>query len=401
MSYYVPKSEKDLLRMQSDGDAEGPFLEYKSARLFAEKNDKVFESLSKEITAFGNAAGGAIIIGVEEDSDRRIAEIKPVTDESKTDSWIENGLLPRISPTIALKINAFDVAGGRIFVIDVPASSVAPHQAGDKRYYARRLYRVDPLLDFEVNDIRRRVSLSPLNVSLSLSFSDGLINFTIKNEGILPVYDISIDIDGIDNKEIAEQWTPPLLRPYSEPFRVLYPDSEHHFLGSGFDFFKKKLSDAFTINLIFNDSEGQLHKKSYEHFLEDYESRQQQRTISEKLLAGIEKQLSGLNESLKDLVRVSKSMQESAVHPSGLNLSKTTLSALSGDTPDLKWPGEYLSIPALVEVLEIDHEVAHKIYSELYGQNHFVGGHNTDLTDLDVPEDVKEKIRKKLRITLD
>lgn len=397
MAYPIPKSEADLLTMQVDGEAEGPYLEYKSGRLFESKNEKIFETLSKEITAFGNSAGGVIIIGVEEDSNRCISEIKPIFDETKTDSWIENGLLTRINPPISLNINTLDVRGGKIFVIDVPASHAAPHQAGDRKYYARRLYRVDPLLAFEINDIRRRTIENPLRVSMSLSFSEGLINFTIRNEGFVPVFDISINVDGIDNSEIASQWSPPLGRPYSEPFRVLYPESEHHFLGSGYDFFQKKLTDSFVVNLTFTDSEGVAHKKIYQHYLKDYEGTQTQRTNSEKIMKGIETQLTGVNETLRGLLNANKNMNESFVHSSGLNLSKTTLDALS-KSQDWKWSGANLSPMALAEVLEVDTDTAYKVYRGLYGQQHIMGGRNIDLSELDVDEDVKDKIQKKLII---
>lgn len=395
MVYPIPKSEADLFAMQDDGVAEGPYLEYKSARLFENKNDKIFETLSKEIAAFGNSAGGVIVIGIEEDNNRCISEIKPVYDDKKTDSWIENGLLTRINPTISLNIYTINTEGGKVFVIDVPASHAAPHQASDRKYYARRLFRVDPLLPFEIDDIRRRTTENPLRVSMSLSFSEGLINFTIRNEGLVPVFDISISIEGVDNSEIAAQWSPPLGRPYSEPFRVLYPESEHHFLGSGYDFFQKKLTDSFVVNLTFKDSEGRAHNKVYQHYLKDYEGSQTQRTNSERILNGIETQLTGINKSFEGFLNATKAMKEAFVHPSGLNLSKTTLGALS-KKQNWKWSGENLSVMALAEVLEIDNDSAYKVYQGLFGGHHFMGGRNLDLSKLDVDEGTREKIRTKL-----
>lgn len=397
MSYPIPRSEADIIQMQSDGDVEGPHLEYKSARLFDSRNEKVFETLSKEITAFANSAGGVLIIGVEENDDRSIQKISPVVDPQKTDSWIENGLLPRISPPISLKINTVEVCGGKVFVIDVPASHNAPHQSSDKRYYARRLFRVDPLLAFEIDDIRRRTFENPLSVSMSLSFSDELINFIVKNDGNVPVYDISIDIDGIDNREIANDWTPPLQRPYLEPFKVLHPGSEYYFLGSGYEFFQKKLSDTFIVKVLFSDADGGNHSKSYTHYLKDFESTQKRMPNSEKLLKSIEKQLKGIGKPLEDLVHVIKAANESVVHSSGLNLSNTTLTALSKNR-EWKWSGRDMSIMGLAEVLEIDTDTALKIHRQLFGGFNYVGQKDVDLSEIDIDDEIKAKIRERLII---
>lgn len=64
MACKVPKTETEIRALAELREAEGPFLEYKSSRLFEAKNDKIFETLSKELTAFANAAGGVLIIAL-------------------------------------------------------------------------------------------------------------------------------------------------------------------------------------------------------------------------------------------------------------------------------------------------------------------------------------------------
>ena len=83
MPYFVPQTLEHILEMRDRGDSENATLEFKSCRLFDQKNDKIFETLSKEITALANSIGGVLIIGVEEDGDRRISEIVPVADGKK------------------------------------------------------------------------------------------------------------------------------------------------------------------------------------------------------------------------------------------------------------------------------------------------------------------------------
>jgi len=397
MAYKVPKTEHEVLALKEQREPEGPFLEYKSARLFKSKNDKIFETLSKELTAFANAAGGVLIIGIKEDSERCIEAFEPITDDKKMDSWLEDGLLPRISPPMAMTVQEIEVEHGKLLVIDVPPSPSAPHQASDRKYYARRLYRVDPLLAFEIDDIRRRAEGSPLNVSVGIWFENGIINFFIKNSSINPIYNIKVKIGGINGEEISKAWNPGIERPYLEPFRIIHQDEKMSFLGANFQFFKQKSMDEIIVSVLFSDSHGVSHQKEKKFYLKDYESAQFQRTNAERSLEKIEEHLSGINKALQEFALTAKSASESAIHSSGVNLSKTSLAALSSSLK-WKWSGENLSHMALAEVLEVDMDTAHKIWSDLFGQYHLIGGRSVDLKHLDVDEEVKEKIRKRLVI---
>lgn len=396
MAYRVPHTIDEVIRLMNEREPENPYLEYKSGALLSGKNEKVFETLSREITAFGNSAGGVIIIGADEDNERCISALSPVADTSKSDSWIEDGLLPRVSPPISFDVQTLDFEEGRIFIIHVPPSPAAPHQASDRKYYARRLYRVDPLLSFEVDDIRRRVEASPLRVTSSLWFESGVINFRIKNEGLSPVFNVSMTVEGIKSEDIAQQWTPGLNRPYTEPFKVIHPDSDLSFLGAGFDFFSKHLTDSFVTIVKFSDERGIEHQERRQYYLKDLEAAQKPQTSTENSLNEIKEQVSRIGNALKDLASVAKSINESACHASGLNLSGTTLAALSGDK-NWKWAGENLSFLALAEILEISLDDALKIWQEMYGAHHLVGGRNVSIDDLNVGEEVKSKIRAHLK----
>jgi hypothetical protein len=86
-------------------------------------------------------------------------------------------------------------------------------------------------------------------------------------------------------------------------------------------------------------------------------------------------------------------MSESAFYPTGLNLSKTALQALSGKS-DWKWPGQSMSYAALAEVLEVDIGTALRIQQDLFGNHHFLGAVDSALDDIDVPNEVKSRIRQ-------
>jgi Putative DNA-binding domain len=400
MAYKAPRTAQDILTLNEQRVPEGPYLEYKSAKLFSQKNERVFETLSKELTAFANSAGGVLIIGLEEDSNHCIDRVEPIFDNSKTVSWLEDGLLPRISPPLAMTVVEIVMDDGRIMIVEVPPSPSAPHQAGDLRYYARRLFRVDPLLDFEIDDIRRRADSLPINVDLGIWFDSGAINFFIKNAGIYPIYNIKVQFDKISAEEISVRWNPNIERPYLEPFSIIHEGEKMSFLGADFEFFKEKNIDELTMSVSFVDRAGLSHQKDKRLFIKDYNSSHIQRTNAERSIEKIEGQLSKIGKALEDIVRISKKVMESAVHPSGLNLSTTTLSALSSKS-NWKWNGENLSPQGLAEVLELDIGTAMKIWSDLYGETHFFNGSSVNLEQLDVAEAVKEKIRQRLVIKAD
>lgn len=397
MPYFVPQTLEHILEMRDRGDSESATLEFKSCRLFDQKNDKIFETLSKEITALANSIGGVLIIGVEEDTDRRISKIVPVADGKKHEAWIEDGLLSRITPSLHLAITRIEADGGHLLVIDVPLSLNAPHQSADKRYYARRLFRVDPLLAFEVDDIRRRVAAIASGASLSVLFQGAAISFAITNEGIGAVFNVWIEIDGIENSAIAKFWTPGLGRPYTEPFRIIHPGENRNFLGAGFDFFQDHLEDRMDVTLHYADADENQHRKTYTYYLKDFHSTIRLSSPQEKLLEQGTKNLEKLERTLSELARDIHEIRERAFHPSGFNLSRTTLAVLSGEE-NVKWPGEALSFQALAEVLDVDFETAAKIQQEIFGAAHYLGGRNTPVDEIDLPDQVKNKIRQYLKL---
>ncbi len=395
MNYFKPHSIDDILEMKHRGDAEGATLEYKSSLIFNQKNEKVFGSLSNEITAFANAIGGIVIIGIEEDNQRRIAEIAPITDSTKHESWLEDGLLACVSPSLRISIERIDVDGGHILVIDAPPSLNAPHQAADKRYYARRLFRVDPLLAYEVDDIRRRVASSPDGATLSILFQGGSVSFSIKNEGIGPIFDTSIQIEGVENASIAQQWSPGLSRPYTEPFRIIHPGETRHFPCAGFQFFQKHLEDRMDVHLHYADKDGNKCQKSYTYYLKDFHTTFRLKAPYEEVLEQGVKQLERIERTLTDVANDAKTIRERAFHPTGLNFSKSTLDTLIKGAA-VKWPGEFLSYEAIAEILEVDIETALKIQQELFAVSQYIGGKNKALKDIELPDDIKERVRQRL-----
>lgn len=395
MKYFVPTSAADIDEMKNRGDSEGANLEFKSAKLFQKKNDQIFADLSKEITAFGNAGGGVLIIGLE-DSNRAISEVLPITDPTKDESWIENGLLSRISPPVQFTIEKIEYGSGFLLVLNVPASRNAPHQASDKRFYARRLFRVDPLLQFEIDDLRRRLTAQTDGATLSVKAEAGLFLIEILNTGSSAIFNIEIAISGISNSEIAAEWNPALGRPYSEPFKVMYPGETRRFPASGFDVLRNKLGDKMSVTLFYTDSNGTTHRSTTDYYLEDFAGDWRQPAPLQDQLETIGSALEKIEREINSLNRHIQKFVDRTTHPSGLSLSLSTLEAIT-DGANIKWPGADLEPDTLAELLDVDSETAFKIYKGLYRASHFMGGTTKTLEELDIPEAVKDKVRSIFR----
>jgi hypothetical protein len=109
----------------------------------------VLENLSKAISAFANSGGGVIVFGLSNPITQWEVDgggVDLVIKKPNTREWLED-IIPTLVefPLTSFNVYAIDrlsdssqIAPGRaVFVIQVPDSEQAPHQAIDKRYYAR------------------------------------------------------------------------------------------------------------------------------------------------------------------------------------------------------------------------------------------------------------------------
>ncbi len=160
-------TKADLEKLVDDGIGESLTLEYK-ASLALSKDSKPRDELCKDVSAFANSAGGQIVYGVEEDKNLP-TKIDDGADPSITKEWIEQVIDSRIQPRIeGLIIKPIQLAKGFGFVITIPqATSRAPHQAADKKYYKRQNFQSVPMEDYEIRDVLRRATTPVLHVLLS------------------------------------------------------------------------------------------------------------------------------------------------------------------------------------------------------------------------------------------
>ncbi len=157
-------NEEMLLALESKGEHD--FQEFKSAPYMA-VDKKIapdfIQSVSKQISAFANGAGGQLFIGVDDNGhiDGGVrTDLKPCG----TRSWLEDVLPGTIDPPLS-KFNVFEVTGGpgslilpehAVYVIDIAASEDAPHQALDYRYYLRIAGKSRPMGNVHIQDVLQR-----------------------------------------------------------------------------------------------------------------------------------------------------------------------------------------------------------------------------------------------------
>lgn len=169
-------TEDDLLSMKANQIQESLNLEFKSSRAL-EKSDKKRIDLSKDVSALANSEGGDIIYGVAEAGNppSQFGDIDEGIDSSKVSpEWVEQVLNSNIQRRInGLRIHPIELKKSRpskyAYVIHIPKSYNAPHQASDKRYYKRFNFESVPMEDFEVRDVHNRREKPQLRVFCEVS----------------------------------------------------------------------------------------------------------------------------------------------------------------------------------------------------------------------------------------
>jgi len=133
-------------------------LDYKASAALV-KTEAYKAELSKDVSAFANSAGGRIIFGIIENNHLPASIDAGVDPSIITREWIEQVINSNIQPRIeGVTIKLIEIAEGRVtYAIDIPqATSLAPHQARDHRYYKRYNFQSVPMEDYEVRDTLRR-----------------------------------------------------------------------------------------------------------------------------------------------------------------------------------------------------------------------------------------------------
>ena len=167
---YRPHSSANawtIQRLQDLDPDEHDYQEFKSSPyLEAENgiNSLFIEHFSKQLAAFANGGGGRIFIGID-DNGQIDGGVRTQLKKGGTRSWLEDVLPDLVSPRLQ-DINIFEVLSEgpnspirpdcAVYIVDIPQSRIAPHQARDKRYYLRIAGKSRPMTHIHVMDVMRR-----------------------------------------------------------------------------------------------------------------------------------------------------------------------------------------------------------------------------------------------------
>jgi hypothetical protein len=160
--------EEDLLRLIADARQEDISLDYKRSDSLAKDEAKKTE-ISKDVSAFANSAGGTIVYGVEEVDQLPVRIDAGCDPKVVSREWLEQVINSRIQRKIdGLRIKQIELhktSPGRVaYVVTVPESLRAPHQASDKKFYKRYNFQSVAMEEYEIRDVSRRSESPDLSV---------------------------------------------------------------------------------------------------------------------------------------------------------------------------------------------------------------------------------------------
>jgi hypothetical protein len=165
--------EDDLLTLIKLGEKESLQLEYKACDALGLNDEKKKTEVSKDVSAFANSAGGTIIYGMVEVGNVPVRIDSGYDPNVITREWLEQVIHSRIQRRIdglVIKQVPLPVASnGKVaYVVYIPASRRAPHQASDKRFYKRFNFQSVMMEEYEIRDVSRRDEAPDLNLKFDL-----------------------------------------------------------------------------------------------------------------------------------------------------------------------------------------------------------------------------------------
>ncbi|RMG17553.1 MAG: ATP-binding protein [Planctomycetota bacterium] len=122
------------------------------------------DNLSKQVSAFANAAGGHLFLGID-DRGRIDGGVPTHLRPNGTREWLED-VVPAIVDPPLRRFNVYEVGrsdqnsriaeGRAVYVVEIRESEDAPHMARDRRYYLRIAGKSRPMGHRHVLDVLNR-----------------------------------------------------------------------------------------------------------------------------------------------------------------------------------------------------------------------------------------------------
>lgn len=177
--------EDDLLDLIRLGIQEGLELDYKQCDAL-QKSDGKKNEISKDVSSFANSAGGVIVYGMKENKHTPTSIDIGYNPVEISKEWLEQVINSRIHRRIdGVRVNQISLPktspGNVVYVVTIPASSRAPHQAADKRFYKRFNFESVAIEEYEIRDVSNRSTAPDLDIELR--FGIGESQATLEENG--------------------------------------------------------------------------------------------------------------------------------------------------------------------------------------------------------------------------
>jgi hypothetical protein len=172
-------------------------LDYKRCESLSNTDPKKKE-ISKDVSAFANSAGGIIVYGMIENGHLPDA-IDVGFDPSVTSKeWLEQVINSSIQQRIdGIIINPIEISIDKVaYVVYIPQSLRAPHQAIDKKFYKRYNFQSIAMEEYEIRDVSRRNDSPNLKLKFYITVDNDFIHLipNIINDSPTPAEYVVINI---------------------------------------------------------------------------------------------------------------------------------------------------------------------------------------------------------------
>lgn len=206
----APKTIEEIKTLISNKVEENHLLEYKAGDALQNTNPKKKE-IAKDVSAMANAAGGLIIYGVKEydnpEQNHLPEKISAVKRTEFTKEQLEQIIFSNISPKLEnILIHPISIPDSNeevIYVVEIGQSTTAHQNTKDHKYYIRRNFQNEPMLDYEVRDIMNRTKQPDLELSFEIEKKIYEVEKTIPGSASSIVEKL---MNGKTKKEHIEEW---------------------------------------------------------------------------------------------------------------------------------------------------------------------------------------------------
>ena len=223
-------TEDDLLQLI--GQPESFTLEFKESHL-CKLGTSFARNLAKEVSAFANAEGGTIVIGIKENRGRpRIAlDLDDGVDSNdfsleQLQHVVDLSIRPKLAGVHCHAISLSGKREGRVaYVVMVPRGGTA-YQASNYIYYTRSGYRNEPMQDhlvrllmFRGDTSTARLEIGNCDVLAKDQFDEYRFDLVVENTGKQTVEDFLIAVKMTIENEELQLWAPTMFVDSEEAIR--------------------------------------------------------------------------------------------------------------------------------------------------------------------------------------